>query len=517
MTFFEAALHILEKEGKPLSFKFITEKAVADKLLSHVGKDPEATMYYRLAAMAKRKGDRKVVATEPGTFGLLDWGIVEDPKALEAQVLPVPDETEPPLRPRERHPIPRTDHVRLSGRGERRKHQEDREKRRKLQSLPELTFEVLSQAGGPMAAVDVAAALRDAEKVSEDLGTEALLQALREDNRRRQGQDRKPLFLIGEGGELTLEKAGSPGEGVPVELQAAFAQSLGMPLEGGAEARRPEKAGPGVQRILQQVKEHQRNIGRLLRRRFGELELGAAELVAVALLEAHGFKDVRVIKRGKEGLVLTGRRRDGLLDVRHAVRLIKGTREIVKADVADLRRDLAVHNAHVGMVLGAGEVDREARAEAQGGGALMVLWCGEALADKLLEKKVGAVTHAVELADVDDSVFRRARDQGDLDDKRREQRRKEREEREERDRAERAARAAASAPAPASETVATVAAAEPAPSAEVAPVSAPPESAVAALPAEPAMTVHVDLSQPLPAAAAPTDAPAEPPPAEPKP
>jgi ribonuclease E len=512
MTFFEAALHILEKEGKPLSFKFITEKAVTDKLLSHVGKDPEATMYWRLAAMAKRKGDRKVVATEPGTFGLLDWGIVEDPKALEAQVLPVPDESELPLRPRERHPIPRTDHVRLSGRGERRKHQEDREKRRKLQSLPELTFEVLSQAGAPMAAVDVAAALRDSEKVSEDLGTEALLQALREDNRRRQGQDRKPLFAISEAGELSLEKAGAPGEGVPVELQAAFAQSLGMPLEGGTEARRVEKAGPGVQRILQQVKEHQRNIGRLLRRRFGELELGAAELVSVALLEGHGFKDVRVIKRGKEGLVLTGRRRDGLLDMRYAVRLITGAREIVKADVADLRRDLTAHNAHVGVVVGAGEVARDARSEAQTAGALMLLWCGEALADKLLEKKVGAVTHTVEVADVDDAVFRRAREQGDLDDKRREERRKEREDREERDRAAReAARAAAapSEPTPAPDDAPAIAA-ESTPLPAAAPTEPIPLAAAAS--SDSAVTVHVDLSQ------APAAAPEAPPePQEPKP
>jgi len=36
-----------------------------DNLLSHVGQDPEITMGQRLAAMAKREDDRKVVAVLP--------------------------------------------------------------------------------------------------------------------------------------------------------------------------------------------------------------------------------------------------------------------------------------------------------------------------------------------------------------------------------------------------------------------------------------------------------------------
>jgi len=439
MTFFEAALHILEKEGKPLSFKYIAERAVTDKLLSHVGKDPEATMYWRLAAMAKRKGDRKIVATEPGTFGLLDWGVLEDAHALEVNPLPQPDETEPPLRPRERHPIPRGDNVRMSGRGERRKHHEDREKKRKQPVLAELAFEILSPHQGPMAAVDLAAALRETEKVAEDLGAEALLHALREDNRRREQHNRRPLFVLGEGGEVGIDRAGAPREGVPVELEAALAQSLGMQLE----SPQPPRAGPGLTRILQQAREHQKNIGRVLRRRVGDLELGALELCGIALLEGHGFRDVRATKRSREGLVLTGRRREGLLDVRYAARVIKGSREVQKTDVADLRRELVNHNAHVGLVLCAGDVSREARSEALGGGALMLLWCGEALAEKLAEKKVGAHAVTVELPDVDDGFWKRVREQGELDDRRRDERRREREEREAREKAEREAREAA--------------------------------------------------------------------------
>jgi hypothetical protein len=463
MTFYEAALQVLEKEGKPLHFKFITERAVNEKLLSHVGKDPEVVMYSRLAAMARRKGDRRIVATEPGTFGLLDWGVQEDPTALDVQVVPVPDETEPPLRPRERHPLPNKEIVRLAGRGERpRKYREDRERdeqrtRRKLQSLPELAFEVLSSASGPMSALDVAATLRDSDKVNEDLGTETLLQALREDNRRRQSQDRRPLFIISEAGEVSLDKAGTPGEAIPVELQAAFAQALGVPLEGvpavgvgvGASGARPEtkseRAGPGAQRLLQQAREHQKNIARVLRRRVGELEAGALELLGVTLLEVHGFREVRVAKRTREGVVLTARKREGLLDVRYAVRLLKGSREVSRVDIADLRRDAPTYNVQAALLIAAGEVSRDARNEVLTPGVFTLLWCSDALAEKLIEKKVGATTIQIEVPDVAESFFRTVREQGDLEDKRREERRVERESREERERSERAARDAAAA------------------------------------------------------------------------
>src|SRR5262245_64703275 len=111
MTFYEAALRILESEGRPLHFLEITEKSIAVNLLSHVGKTPELTMLSRLAAMARRTRDRKVIVTAKDTFALADWALPEDPEALaltgvmEAH----PEESLPPLRPTERHPESRTE------------------------------------------------------------------------------------------------------------------------------------------------------------------------------------------------------------------------------------------------------------------------------------------------------------------------------------------------------------------------------------------------------------------------
>src|SRR5205823_5708725 len=117
MTFTEAAVEVLRRAGKPLHFKEIAEAALKENLLSHVGQDPEVTMGMRLAAMAKREEDRKVVAVAPdGTFALLEWNVPQ-----EAQVEPVAPPTEPAAageptyRPKEREPRPIHAPARRSG------------------------------------------------------------------------------------------------------------------------------------------------------------------------------------------------------------------------------------------------------------------------------------------------------------------------------------------------------------------------------------------------------------------
>src|SRR5213082_1910020 len=108
MTFTEAAVEVLRRAGKPLHFKDIAELAIKENLLSHVGQDPEVTMGQRLAAMAKRDEDRKVVAVAPdGTFALSEWNV--PPEAVVEPVAPPlqPAEAEEPLyRPPEREPRP---------------------------------------------------------------------------------------------------------------------------------------------------------------------------------------------------------------------------------------------------------------------------------------------------------------------------------------------------------------------------------------------------------------------------
>src|SRR5262252_643419 len=117
MTFYEAALRVLEAAGRPMHVQEITEQSIAQNLLSHVGKTPEQTMLSRLAAMARRTRDRRVIVTAKDTFALVDWQLPEDAAALAVTGVPEPNPEEdlPPLRPAERHPDPRNDNVRAAG------------------------------------------------------------------------------------------------------------------------------------------------------------------------------------------------------------------------------------------------------------------------------------------------------------------------------------------------------------------------------------------------------------------
>src|SRR5918911_2477282 len=118
MTFTEAAIEVLRREGKPLHFKKIAEIAVRDSLLDHVGKIPEEVMGGQLATHCRLpRPDRKVVPVQPGTFALVEWGLDEDPAGLENIIEP-PPENEIPYRGRERHPIPSRDLAAATGRGE---------------------------------------------------------------------------------------------------------------------------------------------------------------------------------------------------------------------------------------------------------------------------------------------------------------------------------------------------------------------------------------------------------------
>lgn len=81
MTFTEAALLVLRLAGKPLHYKELTDIAIEQSLLSHVGKSPEVTMGARLAAQVKA-GDKTnpIKRVKPGVFALSEW----DEKKVES-------------------------------------------------------------------------------------------------------------------------------------------------------------------------------------------------------------------------------------------------------------------------------------------------------------------------------------------------------------------------------------------------------------------------------------------------
>src|SRR5437588_626891 len=326
MTFTEAAVEVLRRAGKPLHYKEIAEAALRENLLSHVGQDPEITMGQRLAAMAKREDDRKVVAVTPeGTFALIEWAVPQD---LQVQAV-----------------------------------------------------------APPMQLAELAADLLRRQLLSEALVRDlpSLVAALLEDNRRRTEAGRKPVFIV-DGDRVTLVEFPPP---------TALLEEARAP-HGGARPLSGNQLGTEVRRA----------VIRALRRRVSELDTSAFENLCAALLDRMGMRDVRVAKRSKEGPLYLARQRRGVSDLRVAVKLVRGGREIGRADVQELRKDLAHYSAQMGLVVAPGEAGRDARSEASAAGqAPVALYCGEALPEEMISARVGVIVQTVEVPDMDEAFF----------------------------------------------------------------------------------------------------------------
>ena len=436
MTFYEAALRVLEAAGQPLTSVEITERSIAQGLLSHVGKTPEQTMLSRLAAMARRARDRRVTVTAPETFALTDWGLPEDAAALEAMSAPYehPEEGLPPLRPVERHPEPRGENVRGIGRQERRRRHEEEErgKKRRYPPIPEVAFELLGEADTPLAPSEVLRLARDRQLASDDLQPDALLTSLAEENQRRIDAGRRPNFALDPTGALMLEH-----DDLPVaEVQSAFARAIDLPFTDGRIVFRQAPAAEAeplvddslVQSAKSAVKEARRAMAHALRSHLASLDPGTLEKACVKMLHALHFREVKVAKRGNHGPLLTARRKEGSLELRWAIRVHRGNGPVDRRAVLDCRRDVQHHSAHCALLIATGDLRSDARSEALNG-ALVHVWAGEGLAEKFLESHSGVRVVALELFELDRGFFDECARGAEESRRRREERHREREER----------------------------------------------------------------------------------------
>ncbi len=406
MTFTEAAIDVLRREGKPLHFKKIAEIAIRDNLLDHVGKIPEETMGGQLAAHCRLpRPERTVVPVQPGTFALVEWGLEEDPHGLDGIVEP-PPEDDLPYRPRERHPIPSRDLARsLSRDGGRGRRREEGEERRGKRFPPpaEVAYEILAGAERPLGLSEIAALGAERFLMPDAFvrDVESLAAALREDNRRRESAGRRPLFAV-EGDSVTLAAQPEPGE-------RPAAPAPPVHVAGAAEMRRTALAA--------------------LRRRLRECDAPTVEHVVTRLLEKTGFREVKVAKRGREQVVYTGRRRMGLGDVRHCVRIVRTGADVGRREVVEVRRDLGHYGAQIGVIVSAGDAGRDARGEASAAGHQPVLLlCGEALAEAFTDACVGVA--AVVIPEIEEAFFQSAAEAASREEAARRARREERDRRE---------------------------------------------------------------------------------------
>jgi len=416
MTFTEAAVEVLKREGKPLHFRKIAEIAIRENLLDHVGKIPEETMADQLSAHCKLpRPDRSIVVVQYATFALEEWGLPEDANGLENLVEPPPAD-ELPYRSNERHPILTRELARGPGReagrdigrdaGRGRRREEGDEKRRRFPPPAEVAYEILSGAERPMSLRELAALGVERMLMPDAFVREAgsLVAALQEDNRRRESAGRKALFAV-DGDLVTLGAVPEPGER-PVLASAARASAS------PAEMRRAALAA--------------------LRRRLRECDGPTIEYLLARLLEKTGLTEVKVAKRGRESVVFTGRRRMGLADVRHAIRVLRNGADVGRRDVTEVRRDLGHYGAQIGVLVTSGEAQREARAEATVAGQMPVLLlAGEAFAEAFAD--AGFACRIVSIPEADEAFLQEATEAAQREEVARKVRREERDRREGRD------------------------------------------------------------------------------------
>jgi len=352
--------------------------------------------------------DRAIVVVQYATFALEEWGLPEDVVGLDNLVEPPPAD-ELPYRSNERHPIPTREPARGPGReagrdaGRGRRREEGDEKRRRFPPPAEVAYEILSGAERPMSLRELAALGVERMLMPDAFVREAdsLVAALQEDNRRRESAGRKPLFAV-EGDLVSLGAVPEPGERPAL---VASARAPASPVE----MRRAALAA--------------------LRRRLRECDGPTIEYLVARLLEKTGLHEVKVAKRGRESVVFTGRRRMGLADVRHAIRLLRNGADVGRRDVTEVRRDLGHYGAQIGVLVSSGEAQREARAEATVAGQMPVLLlAGEAFAEAFAD--AGFACRIVSIPEADEPFLREAADAAQREEVARKARREERDRRE---------------------------------------------------------------------------------------
>jgi hypothetical protein len=426
MTFYEAALRVLEAAGQPLTSIEITERSIAQGLLSHVGKTPEQTMLSRLAAMARRARDRRVTVTGPETFALTEWGLGEDPAVLDLETAAIlhigradPDlpVARPQLAQRERTGAGRMERRRrhVRGRGSR--------PPSPVPTVSEVAFDCSARPRppppgscppGPGTAAGVGRAQ-----------PEALLTTLAERTSGGSTPD-GPHFALD-----TTGACSSSGTAPVAEVHATFAHVLGLPFDG----RRVFLESPALPAVddtvvhaaKTSVKEARRAMARVLRGQLASLEARTLEKACVRMLHALGYREVRVAKRSNQGPLLTARRKEGSLELRYAIRLVRGSGAVDRRMIQECRRDVGHQSAQVGLLLATGDLRGDARSEALSGGTLVGVWTGDGLAEKFLEAHTGVRVTQLELFELDRAFFEDVSRDAEEARHRREERRRERE------------------------------------------------------------------------------------------
>jgi ribonuclease E len=413
MTFIEAAIEVLRREGRPLHYEKITELAIKYRILSHVGKNPESTMSTRLSIQARgNRSQSQLVRLKPGIFALHEWkGNPPGPRKLlphevyeeapeEIEVQEVSAEPEPrqevrearkerePRRdgrePREarevrdnkesREPREARDNKREEPRRETRDNKESRDNKReeprretrkdlrtKRRSLVEIAEETLraSSDSRPKTLKQLVQAMPEHQ-----VDTSVVAAALTVDNTRRRAMGLVPTFNLGENSVALTEL--SPRKKT-IELEQEISRI-------------------SQERNLEFFKE--------IAAKISSLRGGVLEHWVTLALENAGFGGVRLMRRSSLGnFIIVARATQNLSNAKIVAMVRCQGASITAKDVSDLRANLETYRAQSAIVISFTGITESALTEAVKQSPTVILW-DENLLAKLVATQT-TVNHRV--------------------------------------------------------------------------------------------------------------------------
>jgi hypothetical protein len=388
MTFFEAAVEVLRQAGRALHYKKITEMAIEQHLLSHVGRTPHVTMEARLSQEAEKEDEGTIRRVRPGVYVLAEGRaageLVEtergEPSGRDEEPLLAVENDEGgeqgPWRRRRRR---RRNFGEEPGEDKDPAPAPERPKaleRPRYPTLADAVTEALSAAPQPMTAQELAKRL--SQEPDDPVSPLFLEQAMRGANRRLARSGARPLFTRLEQGWVLTQSELDP---ELADIYDGLERTHGRLLEGTIEA---------LVRAVEKL--HGRDLEAFVR----------------ATLDGLGY-DVSPLDRTPEAALFAARQGEGLVPIKAAVSVWHDSKPLTGNAVAALRGRLHRYGATHGVAVSVrrGGIDPSARSEVSVSGESqpVVLLDAHSLAPLALRAGVGVVHYDLEVPLLDVTWF----------------------------------------------------------------------------------------------------------------
>ena len=416
MTFSEAAIEVLYRAERPLHYKKITEAAIQEELLSHVGRSPEQTMEERLKKEAKKKKSAPVESIRPGVFKLKE----EYEKKLESDG-------------RKRQPLGQKKKKKTNGKAgsakpeshgksnkngksrRRRRRSRDKKSRGNKKKKSRSNSKKKSRKNGKSRRRKRSRSSNDKSRSNNKRRSKSKSNKRSKKKRSKKSSDRKPskpsrhldegpvrMDAIAEAAHTVLEdndqrpmKIDDLADEIfdrklvrfhthdaPATVQSAMAGDNQLREKQG---NRPmfiqydrnrwgltkwglsETSVDREESILSLAEEIRQDAVETLGDALIDIKPEAVEHLALTLLERLGYQDIKVSKRSSEGDVFfTSDWRQGLADVRVCIQVVGDSEQLLSDDiVTDLRGTLHHYSAQEGVIIHLGDIDEAAVQESR--------------------------------------------------------------------------------------------------------------------------------------------------------